>query len=354
MKKFCCFLFLIISFSLFSKTVELYAEWLTADVSQISRDVENPNELQAILQETDKRNFTLVFRELKREKALKKYRPFSVKAIKQWFAKRPFPKTTLCKIFFNIPNAYKHLDFSRYPKEKLILFLFEPPTIEPHSYDPAFLENFGRVYTWDDKLVDNQKFFKFYYPVLNGPIPDPPSFQEKKLCTLISSCAESSYSKELYSERENAVRFFEDHPEDFDLYGRNWHKRSYTTYKGTIPNKSDVLKNYRFSICYENTKDVDGYITEKIFDSFCALCVPVYYGASNITQYIPKECFIDKRDFATYEELYAYLKSMTEEEYQTYLQAIIRYTKSKEAQLFTVKNFARAFADALQYALEQP
>ncbi|WP_226896450.1 glycosyltransferase family 10 domain-containing protein [Poseidonibacter ostreae] len=60
-----------------------------------------------------------------------------------------------------------------------------------------------------------------------------------------------------------------------------------------------------------------GYITEKIFDSFFAGCVPVYLGADNITEHIPKECFIDKREFDTYEKLYKYLKNMSDEEYVT-------------------------------------
>ena len=44
-------------------------------------------------------------------------------------------------------------------------------------------------------------------------------------------------------------------------------------------------------------RDVLGYITEKIFDSFAAWCVPVYWGASNVTDYIPEGCFIDRRKF---------------------------------------------------------
>ncbi|KAB7887432.1 hypothetical protein GBG19_10625 [Poseidonibacter ostreae] len=70
-------------------------------------------------------------------------------------------------------------------------------------------------------------------------------------------------------------------------------------------------------MCYENARDIPGYITEKIFDSFFAGCVPVYLGADNITEHIPKECFIDKREFDTYEKLYKYLKNMSDEEYVT-------------------------------------
>ena len=43
--------------------------------------------------------------------------------------------------------------------------------------------------------------------------------------------------------------------------------------------------------------DTPGYMTEKIWDSFKAKTVPVYWGASNIEEYVPKNCFIDYRDF---------------------------------------------------------
>ena len=48
------------------------------------------------------------------------------------------------------------------------------------------------------------------------------------------------------------------------------------------------MQHYRFYICYENTEGVEDYITEKIFDCFAAGFVPIYWGASNIEKYIPK------------------------------------------------------------------
>lgn len=40
------------------------------------------------------------------------------------------------------------------------------------------------------------------------------------------------------------------------------------SYKGKVQEKQSVLKKTKFSICYENVSDLQGYITEKIFDSF--------------------------------------------------------------------------------------
>jgi hypothetical protein len=42
-----------------------------------------------------------------------------------------------------------------------------------------------------------------------------------------------------------------------------------------VDSKKNTLEKYKFSICYENARDIPGYITEKIFDCFFAGCVPI-------------------------------------------------------------------------------
>ena len=46
-------------------------------------------------------------------------------------------------------------------------------------------------------------------------------------------------------------------------------------------NKIEYLRDFKFNICPENTIS-DGYITEKLFDSFKAGCIPIYSGDENI------------------------------------------------------------------------
>ncbi len=334
-----------------SEKIELFSDW---GAKELALQEDSKDLFSSIYQESKKRHLDLVFKSLKEEKEFVK-KPSLLKTVKEWFfekEKERLPKEVAGRIFFNIENAYQHIDFSLYPKKKLVLFLWEPPTVIPFSYEKSFLENFGRVYTWDDSLVDNKKFFKFHYPELKEVFENIPSFKDRKLCTFISARLESNYPKELYTERERAIQFFERHPEDFDFYGRHWEKRKYQTYKGAPQDKMAVLKNYRFCICYENTKEVEGYVTEKIFDCFATLCVPVYYGAPNVEKYIPKKCFIDRRDFSSYEELYHFLKSMSEEEYLSYQKEIKKFLQSKEAKKFSVENFSETFSTAVEYLLE--
>lgn len=246
------------------------------------------------------------------------------------------------------PNLSKILVFNPYfdrtliaklPKEKLILFVWEPETSLPIS----LYNDYSKVYTWDDTLIDNQKFFRFNYPYLMPMEENSIPFEEKKLCTMVTS----HWTKQ----RLTMLKFFEsNHPNDFDCYG--WKKpRETPLWRGQIPGlhsgpeKISTLQKYRFCICFENTTGIiKGYITEKIFVCFAAGCIPIYWGAENIEDYIPKSCFIDYRDFESNEELYQFLVNMSSERYQNYIRAIQDYLHSEQATIFSP-----AFFDNLVY-----
>lgn len=252
-------------------------------------------------------------------------------------------------VFWNLGPKMRECNLAKVPKEKLILVMWEPPSVQPELYDPKTQALFGKIFTWDDDLVDNQKFFKINYPALNPRISNIPQFEEKKFCTMICRRLTSNHPKELYTERKRAIKFFEDKPEAvFDLYGYGWKKKKYKNYQGALANKLETLKKYKFSICYENTGNVKGYVSEKIFDCFAAGVIPIYLGASNITDYIPADCFIDKRKFATYEELYQFLKSMTKEAYQAYLDNAEKFIHSEQAKVFTNAYFVDHFLKELE------
>lgn len=246
-------------------------------------------------------------------------------------------------VCFDVPmNELDRLvDFSY---EKLFLMLWEPPSVAPHNYDRTFHYPFAKVTTWVDSLVDHKKYHKMYYPVHHDMIADTVPFEHKKLATMIAFNKNSSHPQQLYTERQRLVEFFEhNHPEDFDIFGSFW-PQHYRTFKGAVKAKVDVLKQYKFAFAYENIKDVPGYVTEKIFDVFWAGTVPVYWGANNIEQYVPKQCFIDRNDFNSNEELYQYLKSMTKETYEQYILNIKNYLASEQAQLFNAHHFADMFS----------
>lgn len=268
--------------------------------------------------------------------------------------KEPFLPKTAYWVFWNLGPKVRDFAFDRMPKEKMVLFAWEPPTVQKEAHNPQMHACFGKIFTWNDDLVDNVKYFKFYYPVLRPRMKDLPPFEEKKFCVLIASRLCSRHPNELYKEREKFIRFFEDKPGEFDLYGKNWEKRKFKNWSGgRIPDKLSVLKNYKFYICYENTRDIKGYVTEKIFDCFAAGVVPVYWGASNITDYVPADCFIDRRKFHSEQEVYDFLKAMTKEEYEGYVKRAGEYLQSEQAQLFSIDHFVNTFVETLT-SLQKP
>ena len=211
----------------------------------------------------------------------------------------------------------------QHPKEKMIAFLWEPPTVNPKNYDANCQKYFSKIVTWDDSLVDNKRFFKFFYPVYKPVIKNTVPFEQKKFAVMMNRNKDSSHYKSLYGERRKLINFFEqNYSDDFDLYGYGWQSAGFKNYKGTVGYKIGCIKQYKFYFAYENMHKVDGYVTEKIFDGFQAGTVPIYWGAENVTDYIPENCFIDRRKFASDTQLYWFLKNMTEQEYEQYLQNI--------------------------------
>ncbi|HSX12677.1 MAG TPA: glycosyltransferase family 10 [Rhabdochlamydiaceae bacterium] len=308
-----------------------------------------PVNAEALNQVLEKENFHIEISDLK--KYMHAWKKSKESALFRLFKTPIYQEAPVSKIlFWNINRPYrKHFDFSEFSENTFVLFLWEPPTQMANMYLSKNLNCFSKIYTWDDSLVDGRKFFKFYYPVLQSQMETFPSFAEKKLCTLIASNKKSHHPKELYSERRKVIDFFEQKEgDDFTFYGNFWKPEEFKHCGGKIKDKLEVLKNYRFCICYENMRDVQGYVTEKIFDCFAAGVVPVYWGATNISQFVPTHCFIDKTKFSSLEELYHFLKNMKEEEYENYLRHIKEYLKSDQAQLFSTENFHKILIHSLK------
>lgn len=272
----------------------------------------------------------------------------------------PYSFKSLIKIILHIPRHNKHQReiydecIEAGLKDKMILILWEGSSVNPNNYKQELYNKFSTILTWDDNLVDNKKFFKFYLPY---PIPEYIApiihYNEKKFLVNISMNKSSNSSNDLYRMRKKSIKFFEKKLNDqFDLFGYYWNKaitwkekvfpfliNKYASYRGTSPNKLQTLSRYKFSLCYENMKGSNGYLTEKIFDCFRAQTIPIYWGAENITNYVDKDTFIDRRKFKSDQELLIFLEKIDEKEYNRYLTAIGNFLNSNKYKLFLPNNF---------------
>ena len=255
------------------------------------------------------------------------------------------------------------------------LLMFETGFVKIEHNNFNFFSRYKKIFTWNDDLVDGNRFIKINFP---NPIQVHPvdGFKNRnRFCCLIAANKTLAVvdGRDLYLERVKTIRWFEKNaPTDFDLYGIGWHIpawgrgklgkllrrlfgslsklipiKPFPSYRGKVEHKKEVLTNTRFAICYENVKDLPGYITEKIFDCFFSGCIPVYWGANNITDYIPANCFVDRRQFEDHEALYYFLKAITEAEFKGYQQHISDFLQSDKAYPFSADFFAKTIVETI-------
>jgi len=244
---------------------------------------------------------------------------------------------------------------------KIALILWEGKAVIPENYSKKLHDKFPVIFTWNDDLVDNVKFFKFYHPIAKLPEASKIPYEKKKLLVNISMNKFSSHPQELYSARLKSIRYFEkNYPDNFDLFGIRWNEpknrlqklfpflvENHPCYRGKIDRKIDVLPNYKFSLCYENLADEKGYVSEKIFDCIRCGTVPIYWGASNIADFVDTDAFIDRRQFKSDKELADFIVNIGEEEYNKYIVAAESYLKSEKFNLFSSENFVETIIKTL-------
>lgn len=261
-----------------------------------------------------------------------------------------------------------------------VLLINDPPMYCPESWDPAWHNDFDYVLTFDETLVDNRKYF--YYPFAidteyfsTPSVPDQQDFSRRRLATTISHAIhkypDGNPGSTLHLRYETIKWYGANSPEDFRFYGGTFIPRYYyfgfrgvryvrkllpepilrslaaffqkdliRVYGGELKalEKFDVIKNFKFYYCYENTIGINGYVCEKIFDCFYTGVVPIYWGAPNIHELIPYKCFIDGNEFADQVALHGYISSMSYETWKGYIEEAIRFLNSESMKRFTVRS----------------
>lgn len=146
-------------------------------------------------------------------------------------------------------------------------------------------------------------------------------------------------NREGYLDRLEAIKYFAKY-DDFDLYGIGWDKPVRYTHKydsaikkswrGSPDDKFEILKQYKFSLVLENSY-LGGYV-QYMKDVIYTGSVPIYWGAPDISEIFPKNCFIDFRDFdCNFAKLNQYLRDMDENTYNEYIKNINLFIASPSA-----------------------
>lgn len=254
-----------------------------------------------------------------------------------------------------------------------ILLIIETPLFHEYIFNPNNHKMFKAVLTYNDLICDNKKYFHYFLPTSlpfqsNLNIPYLP-FSDRKLVSLLNTNQYVSlwnkgrniknallsgytynlslflkaefFTGELYNERRKIVRSFHiEAPHELDLFGHKWD--GFPNFKGAPSEpKLNFISKYKFHICYENCVNDCGYVSEKIIEALIAKTVPIYRGNIKIEQYIPEACFIRGEKFNNYNDMARYLKTMTEIQWQKFIDAGQEFLKSQKAHMFLPDSFAK-------------
>lgn len=108
-----------------------------------------------------------------------------------------------------------------------------------------------------------------------------------------------------------------------------------------VKNKTEFFSSYKFSIAMENTEG-DGYVSEKIVDSFLSGTIPIYYGDYMVDEYINPKSFILIKGEKDMLEKIEYIKKIDSDDYlyKTILsEKILLYNNIKHVNENELKQF---------------
>ncbi len=162
--------------------------------------------------------------------------------------------------------------------------------------------------------------------------------------------------KDLYNLRMRLARLFGS-LQEFYLFGSGWEeeisreslfsKWQFVNRPYPCQDKLRTMADFRFSLVLENCV-YPGYVTEKIFDAFRAGTVPVYYGAPDIASFVPKECFIDYREYKNPDRLWYRISTMSEGEWMLFKTNIDTFLISEKYKTFLEENVAIQWVNWLE------
>ena len=165
-----------------------------------------------------------------------------------------------------------------------VIFLLDE-AYEAAEYPELFLKQFNLII--GPKNVIHHSYYKHYemYPwlfknisftnLLNSTIAN----KHKDLCIIASDATWLQGHRNRFAFVNKMLGHFKD---NIDIYGRGFN---------SFECKYEILKNYKYSICIENSSLPD-YFTEKINECYLAECMPIYYGCTNIYDYYDMDTMI--------------------------------------------------------------
>jgi hypothetical protein len=161
-------------------------------------------------------------------------------------------------------------------------FTFDEHSPDAKNYRLPLYVHYPHTYGFGDlSCITNRN--------LNGAEADKIRLQKTKFCNMVVSnakrdrkCEEFFYKLSKYKKVDSGGRYL-------------------NNIGSVVPDKLDFIKDYKFTMSFENSS-YPGYTTEKIIEPMFVRSIPVYWGNPNIATEFNPGSFINLHDFATVDE----------------------------------------------------
>lgn len=107
-----------------------------------------------------------------------------------------------------------------------------------------------------------------------------------KFCSFVASNPRGSF-RNAFFKKLNRIK-------KIDSAGRH-----FNNFGPPVADKLTFLKDYRFNLAFENSQST-GYVTEKLIEPLLMGCIPIYWGAPDVTRDFNPACMINVSDFSNF------------------------------------------------------
>ncbi|MBD2340015.1 glycosyltransferase [Calothrix sp. FACHB-156] len=195
-------------------------------------------------------------------------------------------------------------------KERIIYLLREPPLeeiveITNRNYQQA--QNYCGYVSGPDDFAPIPDYMPaiWYHSNSFQELDEMPCPPKVSTCSWITSGISRTAN---HRQRLEFLRSLQSHGLKFDLYGRNL--PAWANIAGEISNKWYGMAPYFYNLAIENYADNNWYVSEKLWDSLLAWCLPIYYGGPAADKLLPPGSFLrlpslDKKGLAYIQEVTA-------------------------------------------------
>lgn len=198
-----------------------------------------------------------------------------------WLKKtQPQPK-------IDLPSQFRGV-----PKERIIYLLREPPleeVLEKHKVAYEEAKKYCGYVSGPDDFAPIPDYMPaiWYHANSFSDLNEMPPPEKVSNCSWITSGIDRTAN---HLQRLSFLKLLRSSELKFDLYGRrlpDWAQAS-----GELKNKWYGMAPYYYNLAIENYADNDLYVSEKLWDSLLAWCLPIYYGGSAADKLLPPGSFL--------------------------------------------------------------